>query len=349
MLYFDIVASLGQLPEEIKDFIFGVEDEINYEDVLDYANYITLEYIAYAFEEKSELYSIRHFIKDMGDDERMLQSRNMQYVLKHKKKRIAESGVELPPDFKFLNTDMNSVEKKVKGYRLTEMNFFENNNIHDLAIIKAIVERRIVSTKKISIPDFIDMFEQYDRFIEKLKSRAELSDKDMVFASIALFTLEWNYSIETVYYAASIMEAKGITEVDANTIILLCGCLTLESRFGGSVSTESRMVKERQFYLEYLLDNETNQYYKSIMMDIIREMIVLSVYYKMTITSTENTLYIDWFLKESDTADWASFFRYYDLFSIWEKKELSKTKIRNIRKIYDVLLKPKDKNPENRS
>ena len=36
------------------------------------------------------------------------------------------------------------------------------------------------------------------------------------------------------------------------------------------------------------------------------------------------------FAKETTIADWASFFREYDIFEAWNKKELNSIKIRNI-------------------
>ena len=48
------------------------------------------------------------------------------------------------------------------------------------------------------------MLEQYDMLIELLIERSKLSDSDMVFASLALFTLEWHYPIEMFYMLACI-------------------------------------------------------------------------------------------------------------------------------------------------
>lgn len=78
----------------------------------------------------------------------MLQSRIMQYVLKYKKHELERHGVNLSEDKKYANAEMNTLKKKLQGHRVTEMNFFEHQKIHDLDMIKAIVERRIVSSKK---------------------------------------------------------------------------------------------------------------------------------------------------------------------------------------------------------
>ena len=49
MLYMDIIASLGQLPSEMKEFIFGLNTEEDMNIVITVANYITLEFIKTSF------------------------------------------------------------------------------------------------------------------------------------------------------------------------------------------------------------------------------------------------------------------------------------------------------------
>ena len=188
-LFLDIVASLGQLPVEQRTFLFGPPDEEDMEWVFGTACYITMEYIKYAFDYGDPEYSLRHFRKGENDtdDERMRQSRITEYVLKYKKRELDLSEDELPPDHKFANISMDDIESRLKGHRLTEMNYFEHQNIHDLDIIKAIVQNRIGSTKKISNTRFREIFSQYDAFIQDLIARSKNSDEDMVFYSIALF------------------------------------------------------------------------------------------------------------------------------------------------------------------
>ena len=343
MLYGDIIASLGTLPPEKKIYIFGDDDNVDMEWVIAVANYITLEFIKYSYDYDDPEYSLRHFLKetDADDSERMLQSRTVQYVLKYKRKEL-EKDPDIPPDHKFANIDMDTMSKKLEGYRFTEMNYFEHQNIHNLEIIKAIVEKRIGSSKKVPNQRFIEMFEQYDKMIEGLVERSRKSDQDMVFFSLALFTIEWHFAIETLYYLSCLMEEKNITDIDQHMLVLICGGVGIESQFGGSVTTDSRMVKERLFVLDYLFNNETDSYSKAVMVDLIKEIIVLGVHYKECISTDEGDLYKEWFRKESTITDWASFFRYYDLFAIWQKKEWTRKRIQNMRKLLDLIIRPKE-------
>lgn len=332
----DIIASLGQLPVEQRTFLFGLADEEDMEWVLGTACYIALEYIKYAYDYDDSEHSLRYFRKGENDtdDERMRQSRITEFVLKYKKREIDLSGIELRPDHKFANVSMNGIESKLKGYRLTEMNYFEHQNIHDLEIIKAIVQNRIGYAKKISNIRFIEIFDQYDKFLEDIIAKSKNSDKEMVFYSIALFTLEWHYPIELLYRIACIMEETDIQEVNKSDLVLLCGNVMIESMYSGWVTTQSRMVKERLILADSLFRKGMPDSEKEELKSLIKELIVLVVHYKESLYCKGNMKYIDWFRTESNVSDWASFFRFYNLCSIWEKKEWTPKRIQNMRKLF---------------
>ena len=335
----DIIASLGQLPVEQRVFLFGPPYGEDMEWVLGTAFYITLEYIKYAFDYGDPEYSLRHFIKGENDtdDERVRQSRIIEYVLKYKKREIELSGDVLLPDHKFANVSMDNIESKLKGYRLTEMNFFEQQNIHNLEIIKAIVQNRIGYAKRIKNERFIEMFDQYDAFIEDIIAKSKKSDKDMVFYSLALFTLEWHYPIELLYYIACIMEETDIQEINQSDLVLLCGNVEIESLYSGWVATQSRMVKERLLFVDPLFRKGMPDSEKEELKSLIKEIIALVVHYKESLYCKGDIKYIDWFRTESNVSDWASFFRFYDIFSIWEKKEWTPKRIRNMRKLFTLI------------
>jgi hypothetical protein len=74
-----------------------------------------------------------------------------------------------------------------------------------------------------------------------------------------------------------------------------------------------------------------------LLKNMIKEIIVIYVNYMECVPSTEGGLYKDWFRENSDMSDWASFLRYYDLFSIWQKKNWTRTRIQNMRKIMNSM------------
>ena len=341
MLYADIIASLGQLPLEKRIYVFGDDENVDMDWVIAVANYITLEFIKYSYDYNDPVYPLRHFLRNADDSERMLQSRTVHYVLKYKKQEM-ERNPDIPPGHKFSNIDMDTMEKKLKGYRFTEMNYFEHQNIHDIEVIKAIVEKRIGSSKKVPNPRFEGMFEQYDKMVEGLIDRSCKSNHDMVFSSLALFTLEWSFAIETLYHIACLMEEKRLESVNLKTLELLIGRVWIESQFGGSVTTDSRMVKERRYVLDYLFDDKTDRWSHKVMTDLIKEILVLGAYYREVLKTDEGVPYKEWFRKESTEEDWASFFRYYNIFDIWQKKEWTRKRIQNMRLLFDLVIRPKE-------
>ena len=48
----------------------------------------------------------------------------MQYVMKYKKKEIEIKGGDSSPNNRFAIANMDEIDRKLKGYRITEMNFF---------------------------------------------------------------------------------------------------------------------------------------------------------------------------------------------------------------------------------
>ena len=349
-LYLDIIASLGTIPNQYKHYLFGSGKEAPVCAAL-IASYLAFEYIKYSFDATSAEYPLRHFFVEKTDDEKMLQSRILHYVLKYKESEIRDLGIKLPKSHKFSHVEMDTIEKRLAGYRITEMNFFEHQNIHDLELIKAIVERRIISAKKIPNQTFVSIFEQYDNFASSLKDRSKKSDQDMIFASIALFTFEWRYPVELLYKLAIFMEEQGISSINERDLVLLTGHITVESILGINCTGDSRMVKERAFCFLNLFDESLEDEEREGMRSWIKELFALCVQYKEIKTSAQDAFYKDWFLKESSPADWASFLAQYDVFSVCEKKRWTNKRIKNMRYLLNILFpkKPSAKNPEKRS
>ena len=63
-------------------FIFGEDDDPDMHLVVSLAQYISLEYIKYAYVFSDKEYPLRHFLENpMDDSERMLQSRVLREIL----------------------------------------------------------------------------------------------------------------------------------------------------------------------------------------------------------------------------------------------------------------------------
>ncbi len=344
MLYMDMVASIGQLPEGQKGYIFGFRGEEDYDWVKRVADYIVLEYIKYSYDYSDPTYSIKHFHDASTDPDDLSydskyerQKRIMRYVMDYKNQSIERMDITLSPDHKFAVKNMSEMDNKLDGYKITEMNYFENQNILNLKLIKAIVEGRIFSSKNVSNSDFEDMFTQYDEFVGSLIERSKKSDKDMVFASLAFFTFEWNYPVELFYNLSCLMEDEGIDTVDQHMLSLLCNYVSVESRFGGWFNTDSRMVKERLIMLPVLFGKDSGSFLRYSVQDLFREILALSVFYREVFKTNDGELYKDWFRKESSMEDWASFLSSYNIFEIWQKKEWTGKRIRKMRYLFETM------------
>jgi len=77
-----------------------------------------------------------------------------------------------------LKKDMSDMRNRIDGYELSEMGFFGHTNVQELGIIKSIVENRISSAKKVPNSVFLDLFDEYDRWVKNLIERSRKSDEE---------------------------------------------------------------------------------------------------------------------------------------------------------------------------
>lgn len=103
-------------------------------DADDLVDQVILECIKKAFDATEEKHSLRYYFKINGDeskdDVRMRFSRLMAIVNDAKKKELEylkSFGIDL--DSEEILKNMDSISDKLDGYELTEMNFFEINNV----------------------------------------------------------------------------------------------------------------------------------------------------------------------------------------------------------------------------
>jgi len=78
-----------------------------------------------------------------------------------------------------------------------------------------------------------------------------------------------------------------------------------------------------------------------VLRERIAESIALITIMKEKTTSIDGGLYRDWIVNQVDKHDIADFYRKYNVFRVWEKKQLNNKRIHNMRILYDMILKPK--------
>ncbi len=100
----------------------------------------------YAYDNTQETHSLDFYLGGAGsadDSERMMHQRTMNYV--RDKRKVQEqqlraegwsvNGLTLP--------EMKGIGEKLKGHRLNHFQFWEICNIHDMRLVKAVVDRKI--------------------------------------------------------------------------------------------------------------------------------------------------------------------------------------------------------------
>ena len=95
---------------------------------------------------------------------------------------------------------------------------------------------------------------------------------------------------------------------------------------------------EAGFQQRVLFFKCADKFARETLREMFKEVLVLVTKYKELKENYEGVLYKDWFRKESSIADWASFFKYYNIFSIWQKKEWTPKRIQKMRYLFELSL-----------
>ena len=307
-------------------------------DVDDLRDCLLMAIIKDAYYETSEKRSLRANRGNDLDDVRMRDSRNLAYAqhyrnlqyehLKNDNDIIIE---ELRPD------RVSSMEEKLEGHKLTEMQYYELNTIADHPLLKSIVSKRICDVKKISNETFIDYMNDYESLVEDLKSKLDGNDDDVIFSTIALFTLEWKYNVELFYACAERMEKYNVSEIPKNRLGLLCAELSYPLPYSNQiVHTESRFILHRMDLIESVF--KENKYRWAGIKEKMWQ--YLCAEYFITTEILDKWSMGEFFQTHIPKSEWAKFFReHYDLRKIYVKKEWSNKRIRNVRNIYNTMIK----------
>ena len=338
MRYEVIRAIMILFPKEYLDTVFvgGTSIEV-------FVNEILVEFIKYAFDNSQEKHPLRYYVPygvDENTDERMVYSRMLAYCQKYRDQEYEE--------FKHMGADieglkaksMRSVEEKREGYDITPMQYFEMTNIHDIAALKSFVEGRLKDVKKVSNTSFKEMMKEYDQNVENWSQKKNESDYNKVVYSLAFFTIDWKYGFEFAYLMAQKMEQLKVKEIDRNFFSILYARMTIKSLLGCQVGIDSRMIKARQKMIDVLIPNDL-KWTDNTDFDIrcYAELLVILAQLNNGIQLESGGTLREQFAKETSMEDWASFFKEYDVFEAWTKKELSSIRIRNMRKVISQMHK----------
>lgn len=274
-----------------------------------------------------------------ADDVRMRDSRNIAYAQHYRDiqyKHINDDlGIEIS---ELLSVDVETMRKKLQGYNITPMQYFELNTLADHPLLKAIVNKRICDVKKVSNAIFLDYMQDYDNLVSVLLNKLDGSDEDVIFGTIALFTLEWKYNVELFYSCAVNAEKVGVQDVPIHRLAVLCAelAIPLAPYSTQMLNTESRFVLHRLELVPAVYNASEIEWNE------VRDKIC---HYQTARYYIEKEIVRKWdmagfFARYATREQWAQFFRnHYDLRKIYVSKEWNNKRIRYMRSIYGVMIK----------
>lgn len=317
-------------------FVGGVSEK-------EFIDEIMVEFIKYAFDNSQERHPLRYYVPygvDENNDERMLYTRLRKYCQKYRDQEYEEFKRKGMYFEELRAKKMQTMDEKKEGYSITPMQYFEMTTLRDIAALKAFVENRLSNVKKVSNKLFEDMMREYDKNIEEWEKKSNESDYNKVFYSLAFFTIDWKYGFELAYLMAKKMEQLGVKEVDKNFFSILWARMIIQSFLGCNVSIDSRMIRPRQKMIDVLVPADL-KWSDEIEVDRMcyAELLVIMAKLNNGIKLADSNTLREQFAKETTIEDWASFFKEYDIFAAWNKKELSSVRIRNMRKIISQMYK----------
>lgn len=314
-------------------------------DIDDLVDQVILECVKKAFEATEKKHSLRYYFKINGDesadDVRMRFSRLIAIVKEGKKKEVEflkSFGVDVN-DESFLR-NMDNISDKIDGYALSELEYFEINNVGEVDLIKAILNHRMSNTHKIDNTRFKKIATQYDKMTLSWRELAKNDDRSMVFYSLAYYGIEWRYAFNFFFECALVMEEyPEFTADDVLTHVnMLLGYKVFLTELDRYI-TNSRMVGYREKLVnEFFRCQELCYQFTELLglVTLLRERMLI-----------DNIPVEEWFIENTSIDDWASFFRDYNIFKYASfEKNWPNKRIRSVRKLMNSVF---PENPENRS
>lgn len=344
------------LPVEYQLFVF--EGKINLDDII---GQVLVECSKYAYDNTAEKHSLNYYLKNnettisIEDSKRMTLKRTMDYIQERRtiqyeaflNRGVPLDGLKAP--------NMNNIEDRLAGHNINSFQFWEINNVHNMKLVKAIVERRI-SKKNFNNDMFIDCVADYDSTFIKF-SKEWNRDENFLLDFLKMFTLEWKYSFDFFYELANEMVRCNVTEIPdmERRIVAFCGnpainslLLQIDPRLvGGTIHMDSRMLVSRRKFIHDIVTVPEEEFEKDLTRFLESLVIVASILKNMTY---RNTPIREWFIQNSTPDDWATVFRDYDIYQVFipDKDWTDKKKIRYVKDMYNKISFDY-KNPENRS
>lgn len=331
--------------EEYIDHLFS--GDIVVEDII---FQVLVECCRYAYLKNAEKHTMKYFIERDGMELELARKnlkRIIDYVNEHSElegMRLEDSiGVEIQKP----NVRPVKPANRFPGYELSDFQYWELCNIYDMELVKAIIERRIGSSKKISVDRFIGMAEQYDSIIREQAERFGKDPESTVFSSLVLFTLGTKYSFDYFYELADEMEKATVSELPDmhNRVMTVAGSYKCTSSLP-DICPEYAHDNDR--FIEYPMILQRQRFIKPMIYlqegDIRELAFARIIEANVLANAVQSHIYLNgkpmrlWFAEDTNMDDWASVFETYNVFRTFVgDKTWTRFKIQAVRKMYDTV------------
>ena len=249
----------------------------------------------------------------------------------------------------FPRPEINLTKKpgRYPEYELSAFQYWESRNIHDMNLVKAIIERRIPSSKKVSVDRFIKFSEEYDYAVKAQKDKFGASAEETVFSSLQFFTLQTKYSFDFFYELASQMDSLNITEFPDmhDRIMTVAGsykCKSILPNINPNTAAdedcmiEYPMVSQRRRFIRQIVSDPPNGAINQFLGATIEAGVLTNaIRSHMHIGGIRLPLLV---AQETTVDDWASVFEIFNVFQTFvPDKDWTDSKIKAVRKMYDLV------------
>lgn len=166
-----MTSKMTEIANDIGRAIWRYYDE-DYLEPLFSSPFVTIEDVIlqvlvvcsrYAFLKNAEKHPIMFYLRQDGKDEDDRARKEIERTIKYTDKRFDILEKRLDHDVDRPKLEKVKESNRYPSYEFSEFQYWEACNIHDMDIVKAIVERRLPSSKKVSVDRFLEMVDQYDQ------------------------------------------------------------------------------------------------------------------------------------------------------------------------------------------
>lgn len=345
------------LPIEYQLYIFS--GKITLEDII---CQVLVECCKYAYDNTSDKHSLNYYLKNDeqdcldSDSERMIRKRTLDYIQARRSiqyKVLQSRGYVIE---ELLPSDMSNIHEKLAGHKINEFQYWEINNVHNMRIIKAIVEKRI-GKRNFTTDTFKDYAKEYDTYFKMLLDEWNNGNDNAVFDFLAMFTIEWKYSFNFFYELATEMVKCNVSTIPdiEHRISAFCGIPSINSilsmlnpyLLSGTIHMDSHMIILRQKYIHDIVTLQKDEF-EDDLNKFVESLVVVALI--LTNMTYQKKFIREWFVENSTEEDWISVFKNYNVFKAFviNKDWNNKKKIRYVKELYNKFSFDY-KNPEYRS